>query len=113
MREKHSVEISDKEKGILTRKISKILQILNYKIWIFIILESCLMLFFTYYIAAFCAVYKSTQSSWILDTFVSFLIINLIDVAIAFTIAIIYSTSLKYKIEILYKIALFLYDIGH
>ena len=73
----------------MTHKISKILQILNYKIWV------------------------STQKSWILDGFVSFFIINLIDVAIAFTIAIIYSTSLKYKIEIIYKISLFLNDIGH
>ena len=97
----------------MTEKISKILQILGYKIWIFIILEFCLMLFFVYYISAFCAVYKSTQTSWILDSFVSFLMVNLIDVTVAFVLAILYSVSIKYRIESLYNICLFFYDLGH
>ena len=113
MRAKQSIVISDKEKKVLTEKISKILQILGYKIWIFIILEFCLMLFFVYYISAFCAVYKSTQTSWILDSFVSFLMVNLIDVTVAFVLAILYSVSIKYRIESLYNICLFFYDLGH
>ena len=113
MRTRQSIIISEKEKEALMQKISKILQKLNYKILIFIILEFCLMLFFTYYVTAFCAVYKSTQTSWILDSFTSFLMTNFLDVLIAFIVAVIYTTSIKYKLESLYNISIFIYDLGH
>ena len=113
MRNNKSIDVSVKEKEIIYHKILSILNILNYKIFIFIIVELSFMLFFMYYVAAFCAVYKSTQNSWLLDSFSSFLMTNLFDVFVAFIISMIYTTAIRYKIEILYKISLFLYNLGY
>ena len=71
------------------------------------------MLFFTYYITAFCAVYKETQSSWISDSIVSFIMSNFMDTLLAFWIALLYTVSTTSKIEFLFKISLFIYDLGH
>jgi hypothetical protein len=60
------------------RKINIILQIrhiclkLKNKIITFFILEFLIMLFFFYFVTAFCEVYKKTQISWIYDFFTSF-----------------------------------------
>ena len=110
-----------KTKSILTSekkfeiflKIFCILNTLKIKIYIFIIIEFCLMLVFTYYVTAFCSVYKKTQTSWLSDCIVSFIMTNVIETFTAFVIAIFYSTSVKYKIKSLYNIALFFYDLGH
>ena len=113
MRNKKSIDISGKDKRILFKKISSILNTLKIKIFIFIIVELSCMLFYTYYISAFCAVYKNTQNSWLLDSFSSFLMTNLFDVFVAFIISIIYITGLKYRIELLYNISMFIYNLGY
>ena len=113
MRSNKAKQISESQKKSLSSKIEKILKRLKLKITIFIILEIFFMVFFTYYITVFCIVYKGTQSSWLLDSLVSFILTNLFDVFLAFIIAVFYSTALKSNLEILYNIALFIYDLGH
>ena len=71
------------------------------------------MLFFTYYITAFCAVYKETQGSWFSDSIISFILSNFIDALFSFGIASLYTLSLTNRIEFLYKISLYIYDLGH
>ena len=117
---KEENNIKKSKKGIskskmeeITIKIIGILEILKIKILIFIIFELILMLFFTYYITAFCAVYKETQSSWFSDSVVSFIMSNFMELLFSFGIALLYTLSLSYKIETLFKISLYLYDLGH
>ena len=105
--------ISEIIKEEIFTKIIGIIKILKIKILIFIIFEFILMLFFAYYITAFCAVYKSTQSSWFSDSVVSFIMSNLMDIFISFIISILYTVSINYRIEILYNISIFIYDLGH
>ena len=71
------------------------------------------MTFFTYYITAFCAVYKSTQTSWLSDGFVSIIISNLIELLIGFIVTVLYTNGVKYKLNLMYRISVFIYDIGH
>ena len=46
---------------------------LKIKIAIFIVMEFLLMIFFWYYVSLFCAVYKETQESWLIDSLLSLL----------------------------------------
>ena len=77
----------------------------------FIIIELTFMLFFYYFVTAFCEVYKQTQISWLYDFFLSFLISLAAEILGSLLIAIFYIVSLKYKLKILYKIIIFLYNI--
>ena len=69
------------------------------------------MIFFTYFIIAFCAVYEATQVSWLLDSLTSLLLSIITELMITSFFSVIYSSSLRYKIEFLYNIALFIYKI--
>ena len=106
-------EITVKIKILITQKIIKILKLLKIKIFAFLTLETILMVFFTYYISAFCAVYKGTQISWLSDSVVSFIMSNLLEILVALIIAVIYTLAIKYQLELLYRIAIFVYDLGH
>ena len=105
--------VSETTKENIFIRINEIIKILKIKILIFIIFEFALMLFFAYFISAFCAVYKSTQTSWFSDSIVSFIMSNLIDIFIAFIISTLYNLSITSKIEILYNISMYIYDLGH
>ena len=112
LKETKSIITRDEQKEIVTEVI-RILHKLNIKIRIFIIIEFILMLFFTYYISAFCAVFKETQSSWFSDSIITFVITNIIEILISFIIALLYMAALQYQIKILYKISMFIYNLGH
>ena len=103
-------KVSEKIKVEIQQNIDKILKCLKLKIYIFIILESLISLFFYYYIIAFCHVYHNTQISWLLDSVSSYILSFLITISISFIFSIIYKFAIKYKIKILYKIMIFLYD---
>ena len=104
--------ISRKRIAKLSAKLNNILDCLNYKIIIFIVVEFSLMIFFTYYVGCFCAVYSETQMSWLSDSFLSFFFTNLFECLLSFFLAALYNSALRYKIEILYNISLFIYDLG-
>ena len=105
---KYKVEEDTKRK--IEKDIHKILKCLKAKIICFIVLEAIFMLFFFYYVTAFCHVYFSTQTSWLLDSLVSYLISFLISFAISLIFAILYKISLYNKIKILYTISMFIYS---
>ena len=106
---KYTINIATKKK--ILKEIAEISTKLKRKIIIFIISEFSLMLFFFYFVSAFCEVYKSTQISWIIDCLISILLSILTEAFISWIIAISYTISIRYKIKILYKIVIFLYHL--
>ena len=92
----------------VNENITKILK----KNLIFLLVEFVLMLFFTYFIVAFCSVYQGTQKSWLYDSSTSLLLSILFECIISFINAVLYKMSVSYKMETLYNIALFLYMLG-
>jgi len=99
------------------RKINIILQIrhiclkLKNKIITFFILEFLIMLFFFYFVTAFCEVYKKTQISWIYDFFTSFLLSFFAEIFCSWILAIFYHISIRYEINLIYKIVIFFYNL--
>ena len=78
---------------------------------LFVVLEFLIMLFFYYFVTAFCDVYKNTQISWLYDFFISFLISFATEIFGSFFLAIFYIISIKYKNKYLYKIVIFFYNL--
>jgi surface protein len=105
---KYKVEEDTKRK--IESDIRKILKCLKIKIICFIVFESIFMLFFFYYVTAFCQVYLSTQTSWLLDSLTSYLISFLISLVISLVLTILYKISLYNQIKILYIISMFIYS---
>ena len=71
-----------------------------------------IMLFFFYFVTAFCEVYKESQISWITDSLVSFLLSIPIEFGTAFLIAVFYKISVKKNCKWLYKIVMIFYNLG-
>ena len=82
---------------------------MKIKIVCFIIIEFLILIFFIYFITAFCEVYKDTQLSWLYDSFISFLLSFPLELLISFIISLLYISSLRIKNQFLYKISLILY----
>ena len=59
--------VTDERKKEILVEIGKILKKHKIKVIILISIELSLILFFWYYVTAFCHVYSSTQTSWLLD----------------------------------------------
>ena len=101
----------ENEKNLeIVKEIEKILKCLKLKIAIFLIFQNILMLFFLYYVTAFCHVYNSTQTSWLLDSLTSYGISLLTAFAVSFFASIIYEIAVKCKCKILYMITIFIYN---
>ena len=70
------------------------------------------MLFFWYYVTAFCHVYISTQTSWLIDSALSILSRVIIELLISLFLAKLYRISIDAEIRCLYKFVMFLYNFG-
>ena len=77
---------------------------------ILISIEVILMLFFWYYVTAFCHVYASTQLSWLLDSFLSILSRLIIVLLISLGFAKLYRISVESQSHCIYKLVLFFYS---
>ena len=106
----YKVKIEDKKE--ILKNLGKIYKNLKIKIIFYISIEFSLLLFFLYYITAFCEVFKNTQLSWLYDSFVSFLLSIPVELLLSFFYALLYMTSIRYRFETLYNIVLFFYGIG-
>ena len=71
-----------------------------------------LMLFFWYYVTAFCHVYSSTQTSWLLDSFLSMLSRLIIIILLSLGFAKLYRISIESNFYCIYKFVLFFYCFG-
>ena len=105
-------KVKETTKIKIENEILKILKCLKIKIFCFIILESVFMIFFFYYVTAFCDVYKSTQTSWLLDCVTSYFISLIITISVSIIFSALYKLSIIYKLKFLYKIVIFIYSFG-
>ena len=112
MRQNKKYKVSLKRRKQILKTIYEINQKLKIKIIIFIIIEFLIMLFFFYFVTAFCDVYKNTQISWIIDSFVSFILSFPMEFLYAFLIAIFYKISISVQIKWLYKLIMVFYSLG-
>ena len=105
-------KVSDAKKKEILVQIEKILKKFKIKTIILIFIELLLILFFWYYVTAFCHVYSSTQTSWLLDSLLSMISRIIIDSLISLGFAKLYRMSVESNINCLYKFALFFYSFG-
>ena len=77
---------------------------------ILLIIQTVLILFFWYFVTAFCHVYSSTQASWLLDSFLSILSRLMLELIFGFLYAKLYQIAVRSNIETFYKILLCIYD---
>ena len=101
---------NDSIKKKLYSKIENILKKLKIKVAILLMIQTILILFFWFFVTAFCHVYSSTQASWILDSFLSILSRLIIELIFAFLYGKLYQVSVASNFETLYKIVMFFYD---
>ena len=111
MRKNKNYKVNSENKKVIYQNIIYIFKILKIKIMCYIIFEFILLLFFFYYITAFCEVYQSTQTSLITDSFISFLFSIPLEFFDSFLLSALYVTSLKYKFQKLYDIIIFFYEL--
>ena len=111
MRKDKTYKVSKKRKFKILDKIREICLKLKRKITLFIIIEFLIMLFFYYFVTAFCEVYKKTQLSWLIDFLNSFLFSLISEISMALIITIFYILSIRYKLKFVYKVALFFYNL--
>ena len=103
-------KIQEKTKQNIFLKVENILKNLKIKIFILIIIEILLILFFWYFITAFCHVYSNTQKSWLLDSFFSFLSRVIIELLFSLLFAKLYIISVESNCYSLYRALLFIYE---
>ena len=112
MKKDKKYKVTQKVKSEIILEIDKILKNYRLKVFILIIIEFAMMLFFWYFVTAFCHVYKATQTSWLLDSLLSILSRAIIELLICFGLAKLYTMAVIGEIKCLYKILMFLYNLG-
>ena len=105
-------KVTDKRKKEIYEEINKILNKHKIKVIILISIEFLLVLFFWYYVTAFCHVYSNTQLSWLLDSFLSILSRIVIVIFLCLGFAKLYRLSVESNSHCIYKFALFFYSFG-
>ena len=107
---KPKFKINEQLKKNVNLQIEKILQCLKCKIVFLIFIITILILAFGYFVTAFCHVFSSTQTSWLLDTFLSILSRLIIELLSAFFFGKLYQISIRSNCKTVYKIVMFIYD---
>lgn len=99
---------TEKDKGEFRNKARRILKRLKKKLIFYFLTNFILMIFFLYYVSAFCAVYHDTQISWLTGGLISFGI----SLCVPFLICLLFSSirvlAIKYQHKMLYSILAFL-----
>ena len=104
--------VNQKRQKEIHNEINKILKKFLIKTIILINIEFLLMLFFWYYVTAFCHVYNATQYSWLFDSFLSILSRTIIDFLFPLLLAKLYRIAIESNIRCIYNIILFFYSFG-
>ena len=112
MREDNKYIVNKKKRKEILFEIYEINKKLKIKIIFFILIEFSIMIFFYYFVTAFCEVYKKTQVSWIIDSIISYLLSFPIQFLTSFIIAVLYKLSVKTQIKWLYNLSIFFYNLG-
>ena len=111
LRKNKDYKVNKKAKKEIMDELIRNFNKLKCKIIIFFISEFTIMLFFYFFVTAFCEVYKSTQINWIEDFFSSFVISFAAGILESFILAIFYFISLKIRSKVIYKIIIFIYNL--
>ena len=109
MRKNKKYKVDTNRKKFIFNNILKLFKYMKIKIIFYIIIEFVIMLFFLYFITAFCEVYRDTQLSLLYDSFISFILSIPLELLISFLVSLLYIAAIKLKIQFLYNIALFSY----
>ena len=109
MRKNKKYKVDYKRKRYIYNNILKVHKFMKIKMLCYIIIEFLILLFFLYFITAFCEVYRETQKSLLLDCFSSFILSILFELIISFFISFLYMLSIKLQLKFLYNIVLFSY----
>ena len=104
--------VSESRKKEIIQEIEKILKKHKIKVVLLITIETILMLFFWYYVTAFCHVYSSTQTSWLLDSFLSMLSRLVVIMLFSLGFAKLYRIAVESNAHCIYKFVLFFYSFG-
>ena len=105
-------KVTAKRKKEILSEIDNILNKYKVKITILMIIEIIIMIFFWYYVTAFCHVYSSTQISWILDSLLSMLSRAIIEMLVSFLLAKLYRLAVGSENHCIYKFVMFLYNLS-
>ena len=103
-------EINNNTKRQIFYEVENVLKKFKIKILVLLIIETILILFFWYFVTAFCHVYSSTQTSWLLDTFLSILSRLMIELIFGFLYAKLYCMAVSSGIKTFYKILFCIYN---
>ena len=101
--------VNKERKKEIFNEINKILKKHKIKVCILISIESLILLFFWYYVTAFCHVYNMTQMSWLFDSFLSILSRLVIELLLSLGFAKLYRISIESNVKCIYKFVLFFY----
>ena len=110
MKTKKKYIIDDKKKKEIYLKILNIFRKYKIKLLFHFFFQIILILFFWYFVTAFCHVYSSTQSSWLLDSFLSILSRFFFEIIFGFLFAKLYRIAVSSNVKTLYKIVMCIYD---
>ena len=102
-------KVTEKRKIEIKNEIEGIFKTFKIKIIILIFSELILIIFFWYYVTIFCHVFPSTQTSWLLDSFLSMLSRFIIDALICLGLAKLYRIGVDSNVNCIYNCAMFLY----
>ena len=112
IKSKKNYKINDKKKKEIYKEVLDVFKKLKIKLFFVFFFEIILILFFWYFVTAFCHIYSKTQTSWLLDGFLSILSRFFIELIFAFLYGKLYQISVESNMETLYKIVICLYDFG-
>ena len=91
-------------------EVENALKCYKIKLILFLIFNFLFMLFFWYFITAFCQVYQNTQINWLFNCISSVLVRFLFEVLICFLFAKLYLMAASVDYWTFYKFMLFVYD---
>ena len=112
IKDNKNCKVTEERKKEQLNEIEKILKNHKIRVIIFIIIEVSLIIFFWYYVTAFCHVYSRTQISWLLDSFLSIISRFIIECLFSLLFAKLYRIAIESNIFCLYKFVLFFYCFG-
>ena len=94
----------------IVKEIEKIITIHKIKVFILFVIELLIMLFFWYYVTDFCHIYPKTQLSWLLVSFLTFILSLVFILLFSLFFSYLYILSVTYKNKCLFKIVRFIYS---
>ena len=103
-------KVSEGRKNEIKKEVEEILKKTKNKYITLFIMEFIVMLFYWYFLTAFCHVYTNTQVSWILDSALSIIMDFIVKFFLCLLFAELYRISIDSKASSIYKFIMFIYN---